>query len=407
MPPGTAGLPQPPSAPGALTLQQVIALAETRNPTLLSARQNLDAVRAQEIQAGVRANPYFTIYGTNVSLQAEGASNPYSYSAQVSRLFERGEKRRYRLDVARSTTEQTAAQLQDQQRQLVFTLKQAFTAMLVAKTALALSEANLKDFRREVEINRDRLNAGDIDQLDFKRLDLQLAQFETDEATAKTNLTQASFQLQTLIGTAQPSDKPESFDILGDVIPPALPIDLATLEQRALLTRPDYLAAQAGVRVADAGLKLATANATTDPTLEGEYDRSGTYNSAGFSINIPLRIFDRNQGNKETARFQVDASQFASTAAGNQVRSDVAQAYVGYTNAKALADRYNTRYIDESRQVLEIAQFAYEHGGLGLIDYLDALREARTTAGNALTAYSQTWLALHQLSFSTGTELLP
>ncbi len=403
----SAGLPTPASAPNALTLAQIIDAAEARNPNLLAARQNLEATRAQEIQAGVRANPYLTLYGTNVSLPAEGASNPYAYSAQVSRLFERGEKRRFRLDVARATTSQTSAQLLDQQRQIVFSIKQSFVAMLIAKAGLSLAQANLKDFRHEVDINKDRLDAGDIDKLDFERLDLQLAQFETDEATAKTNLAQASYQLQTFIGVAQPTDDPNVFDIKGDLIPPAISPSLPALQQTALATRPDYLAAAAAARVADASLHLSYANGTTDPTLEGEYDRSGTYNSAGFSINIPLRLFDRNQGNKETARFQVQASQLTIAATANQVRSDVSQAVIGYTTAKALSDRYQTHYLDESKDVLSIAQFAYEHGGLALIDYLDALRESRTVTGNALAAYSQTWLAIHQLSFSTGTELIP
>jgi cobalt-zinc-cadmium efflux system outer membrane protein len=398
------GLPTPVAAANALTLQQVLDLAQNRNPSLQAARQNLEAVRAQEVQAGVRANPMFTLYGTNITLPAEGASNPYQYSAQVSRLFERGEKRRWRVDVARSTTEQTAAQVRDQQRQITFSLKQAFVNMLIAKAALLLAQENLKDFRREVDINNERLKAGDIDQLDFKRLDLQLAQFETDEATAKTNLSQASYQIQTLLGYAEPNDV---FDVRGDIFPPVIADTLASLEQKALTSRPDYLAAQAAVRVAEANVKLAYANGTTDPVLEGEYDRSGTYNSAGFSINIPLRLFDRNQGNKETSRYQTQSSQFAASAAQNQVRSDVAQAWVGYTTSKALSDRYNSRYLAEARDVLNIAQFAYEHGGLALIDYLDALRESRTTAGNALSAYSQTWLAIHQLSFASATEIVP
>lgn len=403
----SAGLPAPSFSVGALTLQQVIQIAQARNPSLLAAQQNLEAVRAQEIQAGVRANPSFTLYGTNVTLPAAGASNPYAYSAQVSRLFELGNKRRYRVELAHATTEQTSAQLLDQQRQVVFAIKQAFTSMLVAKSALRLAQANLKDFRREVDINNERLKAGDIDRLDFARLDLQLAQFETDEATAKTNLAQASYQMQTLAGFAQPSADPNAFDIRGDVFPPAINVDLPTLQQGALLSRPDYLAAAAAARAAAANLKLSVANSYTDPTLEGEYDRSGRYDSAGFSINIPLRLFDRNQGNRQTARFQVQASQFSITAAANQVRSDVAQAVAGYTNSKALSDRYKTHYLDESKQVLDIAQFAYEHGGLGLIDYLDALREARTVSNNALSAYAQTWLAIHQLGFTTASEVAP
>jgi cobalt-zinc-cadmium efflux system outer membrane protein len=399
-----AGIPTPPSSPNAVTLQYLIDIAQNRNPTILAAQQNLEAVRAQEIQAGVRANPYFTLLGTNVTLPAEGASNPYSYSAQVSRLFELGDKRRWRLDIAHATTDQTTAQLHDQQRQITYALKQAFTNMLVAKAALLLAQDNLKEFQREVDINNERFKAGDIDELDFKRLDLQLAQFESDEANAKSNLMQASYQLQTLAGYTHPDD---AFDIRGDIFPPIVGDTLTSLEQKALATRPDFLATQAGVRVAAANIKLADANATTDPILEGEYDRSGTYNSAGFSINIPIRIFDRNQGNKATARYQSNASQFAVSAAENQVRSDVAQAWVGYTTSKSLSDRYNSHYLEESKQALFIAQFAYEHGGISLTDYLDAVREARTVSVNALSAYAQTWLAIHQLSYATASEVVP
>ncbi len=85
----SAGLPGLTSSPNALTLQQVLDAVQAKNPALLAARQNLEAVRAQELQAGVRANPSLTLYGTDVTLPAEGASNPYSYSAQVSRLLER------------------------------------------------------------------------------------------------------------------------------------------------------------------------------------------------------------------------------------------------------------------------------------------------------------------------------
>lgn len=399
---GSPAFAQAPGLP--LTLEQVVSIARAKNPTLLSAEQNLLSVKAQEIEAGLRANPVFTLYGTDVTLPAQGASNPYSYSAQVSRLFERGEKRRWRLDVARSTTEQTASQYRDQERETILAVKQAFTNMLLAKAALQLAQGNLKDFQRELNINLERYKAGDLGKLDYERLDLQLAQFESDESSAELNLAQASYQLQTLIGYEQPADQ---FDISGDIRPPDLTLTLPELEQRALAERPDYQATQAGVRVANANLKLAYANGTTDPTLEGEYDRSGTYNSAGFSISIPLRLFDRNQGNKETSKYLVQASRFTEVAARNQVYSDVRQAWKGYTTSKILSDRYNGHYLDEAKDVLAIAQFAYEHGGLALIDYLNALQDNRTTTLNGLNAYAQTWLAIHQLSYASATEVLP
>ena len=394
----------PPAKAGAYTMQQIVAMAQANNPTLLAAETNLRAVRSQEMQAAVRANPYFTLYGTNVTLPAEGASNPYSYSAQVSRLFERGEKRRFRIEVAKATTGQTSAQLQDTVRQTVLTIRQAFTKMLIAKQALALSNASLADFRHEVEIAQDRYKAGDLGRLDFERLDLQLGSFESDAATNEINVLQASDQLQTLIGVEVPSP---DFDVAGQVVPPIVEKSRADLVQEALARRPDYAAARAGVDVALANARLAIANGTADPTLEGEYDRSGTYNSAGFSINIPLRLFDRNEGNKQTARFQADATRLTATAARNQVVSDVDQAWVGYTRAKGLSDRFTQHYLDESQDVLSIAQFAFEHGGIALIDYLDALRDARTATSDALNAYSATWNAIHQLSAAAAEDLTP
>jgi cobalt-zinc-cadmium efflux system outer membrane protein len=394
----------PISKPGALTLAQILDLARSKNPTLLAAEQNLRAVRAQEIQASVRANPTFTFAGTNISLPAEGASNPYAYSAQISRLFERGEKRKWRLEDARATTGQTQAQLEDSIRQTELTVKTAFTHMLIAKEALELSSASLKDFGHEVDIANDRFKAGDLGKLDYERLDLQLGSYESDEANNIIALRQASDQLQTLTGVETPS---EDFDITGDIVPPNVTQTRDQILQTALTNRPDYAATRFATTAAAANARLVNANGTTDPTLEGEYDRSGTYNSAGFSINIPLRLFDRNQGNKDTARFQADASRFTETAARFQVISDVDQAWVSYVQSKRLSDRYGSHYLDESRDVLSIAQFAFEHGGIALIDYLDALRDSRTSTADALNAYQQTWLAIHQLSAAGATQLVP
>ena len=393
----------PTSKAGALTLAQVLDLARTKNPTILAADQNLQAVRAQEVQAGVRQNPNLGFAGSDIT-EPESVNNPYAYSLQVSRLFERGEKRKWRLEDARATTGQTKAQLEDSIRQTELAVKTAFTHMLIAKESLELSSASLKDFGHEVDIAHDRFKAGDLGKLDYERLDLQLGDFESDEANDIINLRQASDQLQTLIGVESPS---EDFDIAGDVVPPTVAGTKDQLLQTALTNRPDYAAAHFGVAAADANSRLAIANGTADPTLEGEFDLTGPEKSAGFSVNIPIRIFDRNQGNKETARFQADASRLTETAARYQVISDVDQAWVGYVQAKRLSDRYGEHYLDESKDVLSIAQFAFEHGGIALIDYLDALRDARSTSLDALNAYQQTWLAIHQLSAASASELTP
>jgi outer membrane protein, heavy metal efflux system len=391
----------PPTAP--ITLQQAVDFTLAHNPALLSAQQNLLSMKGQEVEAGLRQNPDFSLYGSNLSNPAS-SDTPYAYSLQLARLFERGQKRRWRLDSARAQTAQTDGQYHDQVRQTTLQVKQSFTSLLLAKATLTLARDNLRDYRHVLQINHDRYEAGDIGKLDYERLDLQLAQFESDETTAEMNLVQASDQLQTLMGVTQPS---RTFDIAGDIVPPAISAGLTDLEQKAIAARPDYRAAQAAVRVADANVKLAYANGTTDPTLEGEYDHSGNLSSYGFYVTIPVRIFDRNQGNKDTTKFLAQASRFGEVAAQNQVYSDVDQAWISYTTSKVLSDRYNGHYLAEAKDVLSIAQFAYEHGGIALLDYLSAVQDDRTTSLNALNSYAQTWLAIHQLSFASATEVVP
>jgi len=386
-----------------LTMQQAVDLARSRNPTLLAAEQNLLSVKAQEVQAGVRQNPYFAVAGSNLT-EPDSNPNPYAIGIGVGRLFERGEKRRWRLDSARSTTVETDADLQLTVQQTILAVRTAFTNLVIAKAARKLAGDNLADFKKEIAIGSDRYKAGDLAKLDFERLDLQLAQFESDDSNAVTAMQQASLQLQVLLGIDKPS---ADFDVVGDVVPPPVTLTMDDLEQKALAARPDLKAAVAAVAVADAEVKLATANGTSDPTLEADYDRNGLDNSVGLSLNIPIRIFDRNQGNKQTARFTAQASRFTVTALHNQVFSDVDQAYSGYINSRLLSDRYNGHYLAEARDVLDIARFSYENGQLALIDYLDALRDSRSVSSDALNAYQQTWIAIHQLSFVTATDIAP
>jgi outer membrane protein, heavy metal efflux system len=395
-------LPAATSAP--LTLAQAIDLARSKNPSLLSAQQHLSATRSGEITAGLRQNPSLTLLGQDITLPADNPGNPYFYSANVSRLFERGQKRKWRLESAKATTLVTQSQYHDQERQTLLNVKTAFTNMLFAKAALSLADENLSGYQHTVDLSRERLKAGDISATDFERIDLQLVEFESDEDSAKLNLTQASDQLQALLGTSKPD---RAFDITGTLDPPAFSTPLDTIEQMALASRPDYQTAQHSLELAQANVSLANSMGTTDPTLAAEYERSGNDNTFGASVNIPLRIFDRNQGEKERAKYEVEASRFAEVAARSQIFSDVDQAWASYQTSLAQARRYNDHYLKEAEHVRDNLEFSYRHGGTTLLDYLDALRDYRQTNLDALNANGQVWLGLHQLSFAAATEILP
>ncbi len=398
--------PPPPGATAPLTLQQAVERARTGNPTLTAARQHVSAVQATKLTAALRQNPTLTVQGQGVTLPEvnNNGGNPFDYSANVSRLFERGQKRRWRMEGAAATADETESQYHDQERQLVLAVRQAFTNMLVAKATLAVAQDNLIDYQKTVDLSKARLDAGDITRTDFERIDLQLAQFESDADNARLNLQQASAQLQLLFGVDRPST---SMDITGTLEPPALPLTMADAETAALAARPDYTAARQALLVSQANARYAIAGGTVDPTISSEYERSGADNTFGFNVAIPLRIFDRNQGEKERTRYEVDSSRFAVTAARNQVVSDVDQAWLALDIAQRQARRYNTHYLDEAAHVRDNLQFSYRNGNTTLLDYLSALRDYRAIHLNSLNANAQVWLAIHQLSYATATDIIP
>jgi outer membrane protein, heavy metal efflux system len=403
-----------PSAPGSatptatapatpLTLPQLLDLAHRANPTLLSAAQHLAGVRAQEITAGLRANPIGILGGQLFTASADDP-NPYFYQAGVQRLFERGNKRQSRLDNARSTTTLTGFQLDDQRRQMDLAIRQAFSHMIYAQQGAAISRENLEGYRKTVGLMKVRLDAGDMDQTDFDRVELQLAGFESDLDNAELILRQGSIVLQTLVGIATPTD---NFAIAGTLNPPRITATLDDLRSAALANRPDLKAAQAQVDVNATAVKLAIANGTADPTIESEYERSGHVNTFGANINIPLRLLDRNQGEKERTRFELESSRLALTAAQNQVVSDVDSAWAAYLVAQSQSVRYRSKYLSEAAHVRDNLEFSYRNGNSTLLDYLSALSDYRMVNLAALNAQLQLLLSIEQLSFAAHTEINP
>ena len=393
-----------PHSQAPLTLAQAIAAARSHNPFLLGVRQHVEAVRANEITASLRQNPYLVAESTQTGLSSDDPSGPTFVGAGLQRLFERGGKRDLRIAAARGVSAVVTSQSDDQQRLLDLNVRIAFTRMVVAKLALAISRQNLTDYRRTVELQKVRLDAGDVDRTDFDRVELQTVNFEADETNATLTLTQASQQLQTLLGSAHPDD---SFDIDGKLDLPTLPETLPELEAAAISTRPDLRAAEQQVQANDAATRLAIAQGKADPTIGAEYEHSGRENTFGTNLNLPIRLFDRNQGEKQRTRLEAQSSRSLLAAQRNQVISDVDQAYAAYQAARVQAQRYKDKYLDEAAHVRDNLQFSYRNGNGTLLDYLSALSDYRQINLAAIQTQAQALLALHQLSYATAIEVNP
>lgn len=396
------------SAQKPLTWGEIRQRFEANNPTLRAGQIGIDESRANEISAYLRPNPALTVLTDQIDPFPGGpAHGPFSFlltTATLNYLHERRHKRELRLESAKEATDITISGQADLERTLLFELRGAFVQTLQAKAVLDLAKENLKYYDHVLDLNRERYKAGGIAQIDLERLELQRVQYETDLQTAEINLLTAKVQLLALLNDRTPA---EQFDLSG-------PFDFSNqipardeVRQAALDSRPDLRAALQSIIKAKTDHQLAVANGSTDPTLGFDVGRNPPIDQyIGVSVSIPLRVFDRNQGEKLRTRLDIDRNERITEAARTQVLSDVDSAHATVTSTVALLQPYKDHYLSQATRVRDAIEFSYQHGAASLLDYLNAQAEYRSVQVNYLNLVGSYLMAASQLNLAVGREVI-
>jgi outer membrane protein, heavy metal efflux system len=392
----------------AFTWTQIREKFESSNPSLLAGQISVDESRAQEITAFLRPNPDFTAGVDQLAIFTPNPYRPFQYalpSFSTSYLHERQHKRELRLESAKKGTSIAGSQQDDLERTLLFSLRSAFVQALQAKAILALARENLAYYDRVLSVSRDRLAEGDIARVDMQRLHLQRVQYESDVQTSDVNLRTAKIQLLALLNERTPV---EQFDVTGpfEFSESIMPLD--EFRRLALDSRPDLHAAIESVDKARTDHQLAISNGSTDPTfgfnVAVQNPPIPVY--VGFSVNIPLRIFDRNQGEKARTELDIRRNQRLQDTAAAQVYSDVDSAYAALVNSVALLRPYKAIYLEEAASVRDTVSYSYQQGGASLLDFLQAQQDYRSVRVNYLNLVGSYLTAAAQLNLAVGREVI-
>jgi outer membrane protein, heavy metal efflux system len=394
-------------AQNSYTWQQIRDKFEASNPTLQAARIGIDESRADEITANLRPNPAITTTIDQINPFTGDPYRPFAYALPFfsgSYLYERGNKRGLRHASAQEATAIAQSQLADQERTLLFNLRNAFVQTLQAKAILALAKENLGYYDRVLVLSRERFKAGDIARVDLDRLELQRVQYESDLQTATVNVRTAKIQLLTLLNDRTPV---EQFDVGGpfDFTDQILLLD--EFRRMALEARPDLRAAVQSIGKAQTDHRLAVANGSTDPTFSMDFARNPPIPVyLGISVSIPLRIFDRNQGEKLRTELDIRRSERLRTAAEAQVFSDVDSAYATLNSNLALLRPYKAQYLQQAARIRETITFSYQRGGASLLDFLQAQQDYRGVQVSYLNLVGAYLSAASQLNLAVGREVI-
>jgi outer membrane protein, heavy metal efflux system len=398
--------------PGAvtITLDDAIQMALEHNHNLLAARTTIQQSQAEETTANLRPNPvllgdtqFLPIFEPS-QFNSNYIDNTAQFDLGVSYLFERGKKRQHRLQAAKDQTAVTRSQVADNERSLTFSVASDFINVELAESTLELANQNLKGFQNTVEIGESRYKAGDISEDDLLKIKLQLLQFQTDVSAARLARVQGLSDLRQLLGYESISAE---YDVAGAFDYQPVKGNLEDFQAKALQTRPDLRAAQKGVTAANSQFQLQKSIAKKDVTGQVSYTHLGDINNISLFGQIPLSIFDRNQGEIARTGFAITQAQEQEKFASGQVLTDVRDALENLRSNDQIVGLYRSGYLDQARQSRDISEYSYRHGAASLLDFLDAERSYRATELAYRQALASYLIALEQLREAVGTRSLP
>jgi cobalt-zinc-cadmium efflux system outer membrane protein len=416
--PTPAQIPSPPQAqtlaqkPGTVTiaLENAIQMALQHNHNLLAARTTIQQSQAAETTANLRPNPvllgdsqFLPIFQPS-QFNSDYIDNTAQFDLGVSYLFERGKKRQHRLQAAKDQTAVTRSQVGDNERSLTFSVASQFINVELAESTLELANEDLKSFQNTVDIGEARYKAGDIGEGDLLKIKLQLLQFQTDVSGARLARVQGLSDLRQLLGYESIA---ADYDVAGSFDYQPVKGSVEDFQAKALETRPDLRAAQQGVTAANSQYTLQKAIGKKDVTAQISYTHLSDINNVSLFGQIPLSIFDRNQGEIARTGFAITQAREQEKFANGQVLTDVRDAFETLHSNDQIVGLYRSGYLDQAQQSRDISEYSYRHGAASLLDFLDAERSYRATELAYRQALASYLVALEQLREAVGTRSLP
>jgi cobalt-zinc-cadmium efflux system outer membrane protein len=429
-----ATVPSTDVVPHTLSLFEAEQLLINRNLLLSASRSNLAASEAARHVAAFKPNPQLQFGMEQVPFQSpvpgsvprffatngNAGANPV-YTAQFSKLFERGGKRESRIKQADAQVNAASATISDTLRNQLFALRQAFGNAVLARENLRLAEEMDSQYSHTEDLMAIRVKAGDLPGIELYRLQAGRLQFQQAVLDAQNAYEQSTHDILNVLSAkvenvapdanARPTGNQTSLlpsaplEVVGDFVDFPVADSLSQLKEIAHNSRPDLKVARSNFDATNYGVRLAQAQRSHDVNIATEYQRVGDDDTLGIVSQIPLFLYNNGKPGVEQAQALRRVAEAQLHQAEIQVDTDVEKAYHSWLAAKRSVALYSGANLQQVQKVRDIVEFSYQHGAATVLELLDAertLRQATTAYNQARGSYQ---LSLWQLEQALGKDL--
>lgn len=358
----------------ALTLEEAERSALAENPDIAVAARRVAMAQAHVPVAGALDDPMAMYKGWGVPLQ-----RPWNYNAaqnmfSISQTLPGRGKRDLRTSVAESDVDVAKANLEQVRLVVRVQVRKAFADLLRTEDEMRIHNEHLGIARQAIEAARIKYTNGKVPQQDIlkaqvamTRLAEHMIQFDHDAELAKA-------RLNTLL--RRNPDAP--LRVVGEHTELATLPTVKSLEDLALQSRPDLLAAEKAAERSHKEQALAKKAYTPDFTVSAGYmlmpsgqDMRNAYMVEG-SMNLPW--LNRHKHDAEIAEATVQATEQDAEliAMRNAAFGQIQGAMVEVVSAQKLARLYHDQLRPQAEATLQSSVIAYENDKTNLLDLLDS-----------------------------------
>lgn len=390
-----------------LSLATALDTARRQNPQIAMARARVSQSEGMREQAGLIPNPSLYASSENTPL---GGSQPFTFGNDTDdyiyliQKIELGGKRGRRVALESENVNQMSIQSELAMRQLLGRVAIAYWMAAGSAAVDQLYEREVDTLGEIVEYNQARAEKGAARQADVIRIQLESDRLKAQARQASEQARRYLIALYREMGATDFPDSVEFVDKL-DHLPEIRTSDIRTV----LNDRPEMRSAQEGLKQAIANLDLQRANAIPDPRLMGGYKRfsgSGQFtglNTLFFGVQVPLPIFDRNQGAIAAAQARVQGAKEAVRDEEVAIRAEVAAALSDYASRRQALTGLLPRMLERAADTQEIARGAYRLGGADILRFLDGSRMNIETNALFVQTLVEYQVSVVNLQLASGT----
>ncbi|NWJ50263.1 MAG: TolC family protein [Bacteroidetes bacterium] len=393
-----------------ISIAEADAIFLSKNLLLLAERYNVDAAKAQIIQAklfnNITLNVSQNVYDPDRKLWFDASAKGETASS-IQKLFLLAGKRNKLIKIAELSYNKEEQTYFDLIRTLKYSLRSDFYNIYFLNQTLSLYDKEISSLSKLIAVFEKQLEKGYVSKKEVLRLKSFLFSLESEKQGYSTQLISNLSDFNVLLHTSNINYLPRieannmNFIALDS-------IKLLSLIDTAAAHRYDLMMAQTDININKANLSYQQALATPDITLGAGWDRNGSFvhNFNFLSMQIDLPFFNRNQGNIKSARFNLENSKVKLMSTMDVVQSDVNQAYSNALSADRLYHKFDEPFVNDLDALVEEMVKNYEKKNIGIVEFLDYYDAYKNNIVQINNLRNNRANAYENLNFAIGRDIV-